>query len=62
MILLIFYLTDEGLIRILSYVLLLGLIAIIFIIKERQNLKTVLSRLPGFNSFNGKKMTEMEEL
>ena len=62
LILLIFYLTDEGLIRILSYVLLLGLIAIIFIIKEKQNLKTVLSRLPGFNSFNCKKMTEMEEL
>jgi O-antigen/teichoic acid export membrane protein len=62
MILLIFYLTDEGLIRILTYLLLLGLIAIIFIIKEKQNLKTVLSRLPGFNSFNGKKMTEMEEL
>lgn len=61
LILLIFYLTDEGLIRILSYVLLLGLIAIIFIIKEKQNLKTVLSRLPGFNSLNSKKGIIIED-
>jgi len=61
MILLIFYLTDEGLLRILSYVLLLGLIAIIFIIKEKQSLKTVLSRLPGFNSLNSKKGIIIED-
>ena len=56
-----FYLTDEGMLRTLLYTIIVVFVASIFAIRERQNLKLIYSKLPGFSRLNGSRSTLLEE-
>jgi len=60
-ILVMFYITDEGIFRILSYTLMSGLIALIFIIRERRDLKILHSKLLGLAIFNNRISSRIEK-
>jgi O-antigen/teichoic acid export membrane protein len=62
LILAVFYLIKGSYLRVILYAFSIIIVSILFVIREKKNLKLIYSKLPGFNKLNGSKSTFIEEL